>query len=301
MTWAGVLKGYADLLRIHFFFAWPLLFCSGMALAFSVYGGFSWPLLLRGALIGFLGFEAGFVLNDLVDRHLDRLDVDRSLTRYWRPFGTRPLAGGSVGVGNALLLFLLLVVSAAALALTLPYPNSLYLILAGLYSYGIEAFYQIKKRSQSFPVAQLLGRTDFALFPAAGYLACGRPDTLALGYMLFFYPFAMAHLGMNDLADLENDLARGMKTVPVLYGRSGTVRWIASFLLLHTFAGALFLTRLGPVPAAAWATGSILLWFAAWGVWRDPAPAVALRRLPFFHITMLVYSVSILLGTLVPL
>ena len=52
------LKAYADLLRIHFFFAWPLLFCAGLALGAARYGTFSWELLIKGALIGFFGFEA---------------------------------------------------------------------------------------------------------------------------------------------------------------------------------------------------------------------------------------------------
>jgi len=65
-----VMRGYADLLRLQFFFAWPLLFCSGYLLATSVYGVFSWYDLAKVALIGFFGFEAGFVLNDYVDRSM---------------------------------------------------------------------------------------------------------------------------------------------------------------------------------------------------------------------------------------
>jgi 4-hydroxybenzoate polyprenyltransferase len=77
------LKAYLDLTRLHFFFVWPTLFCSGLVLSFHVYGGFSWLLTLKAVLISFIGFEAGFVLNDIVDRELDKKDVEfDKLTRY---------------------------------------------------------------------------------------------------------------------------------------------------------------------------------------------------------------------------
>ncbi|WP_269850098.1 UbiA prenyltransferase family protein [Methanosarcina horonobensis] len=85
------LKAYIDLTRAHFLPAWPLIFCSGLVLAFANYGGFSWTLIIKAALIGLLGFEAGFVLNDYVDRNRDRLDVENTLTKYWRPFKERPI------------------------------------------------------------------------------------------------------------------------------------------------------------------------------------------------------------------
>ena len=71
------LKAYADLTRVHFFFVWPLLFCSGLFLALQYYGGFSPWLVLQAVLIGFLGFEAGLVLNDIVDHDVDVQDDRR--------------------------------------------------------------------------------------------------------------------------------------------------------------------------------------------------------------------------------
>ena len=38
-------KGYVDLLRIQFFFVWPLLFLSGLFLSFPTYGSFDWLLV----------------------------------------------------------------------------------------------------------------------------------------------------------------------------------------------------------------------------------------------------------------
>jgi 4-hydroxybenzoate polyprenyltransferase len=231
-----ILKAYIDLTRAHFLPAWPLIFCSGLFLAFANYGGFSWTLIIRAALIGLLGFEAGFVLNDYVDRDRDRFDVENRLTKYWRPFKERPIPSGRISSKSAFWLFVLLAGITSALIFTLPFPNSLYVFSIMLYSYGIEAFYQVKKRNQKYPIAQLLGRTDFTLFPAAGYLCYGQPDMTVFLYVVFFYPWTMAHLGLNDFIDLKNDEARGMKSIAVLYGSKGTMYWVTGFTLLHFIA-----------------------------------------------------------------
>jgi 4-hydroxybenzoate polyprenyltransferase len=280
------LRAYVDLLRLHFSFAWPLLFCSGTVLAFGFYVGFSWGYVLVAALIALFGFEAGMVLNDYVDRVHDTRDVDGRFTR--------PLAEGLIAPGRALLLFAVLVLLALALILTLPYPHSLFVAAIMGYAYAAEAFYQVKKRSQSYPIAQLLGRTDFALFPVAGYLAAGMPDSTALLYFLFFYPYAQAHLGTNDLADLKNDLARGMKTIPVLYGVPGNVLWIAAFTGLHGIMALFFAGVLGPLARVALIPGFALLLIANGIILRERTPDAAMKALPCFHVAMVVYAGGII-------
>ncbi|WAI02329.1 UbiA family prenyltransferase [Methanogenium organophilum] len=291
------LRAYSDLLRLHFAFAWPLLFCSGAVLAFAAYDGFSWSYLFTIALIGLFGFEAGMVLNDYVDRIYDRRDVESRMTGYWRPFGTRPIAEGLIPARHARNVVLLLAVAAFVLTLTLPYPHSLFVALIMGYSYAVEVFYQVKKRSQTFPVAQLVGRTDFALFPVAGYLAVGMPDGTALLYFLFFYPYALAHLAANDITDLRNDIARGMKTVPVLYGVRGTIIWIVACTVLHGIMAFLFARVLDPVAQAALFVGFLLV-IAANGILLQSSgtPEAGLRALPLFHAAMAVYAGGIVLA-----
>lgn len=289
------LKAYFDLLRAHFLPAWPLVSCSGLVLAFANYGGFSWTLTIKVALMGLLGFEAGFILNDYVDRTRDRLDVENTLTRYWRPFKERPIPSGKISSKNAFSLFILLVSVISILILTLPYPNSLYVFAIMLYSYSIEAFYQVKKRYQSYPIAQLLGRTDFTLFPAAGYLCYGHPDKTMLLYMIFFYPWTMAHLGLNDFIDLKNDLARGMKSIAVLYGEKGTMYWITGFTVLHFLAAAFFLRELGNIALYGFLVGFVLLAGSNFYLWKEKSPAAGLKVLPIFHGVLIIYAVSIIL------
>jgi 4-hydroxybenzoate polyprenyltransferase len=295
-----VLKAYADLTRIHFFFAWPLLFCSGLMLAAAAYGTFSWWLLFKGALIGFLGFEAGLVLNDYIDRDYDRRDIENyRLTKYWRLFGNRPIPAGFVTPQAAFRLFALLFAATLFLTATLPYPNCLFVVAIMVFSYAAEAFYQIKKRRQSFPVAQLVGRTDFALFPVAGYLCAGYPDATALAYFVFFYPFAMAHLGANDLIDIANDRARELRTIPLLYGIDGTVYWIAGFTLLHAIAAALMFSFIGTMARVGILTGLFLLGAANVVIVQNRDPDSALKVLPAFHIAMVIYAGALILDSAV--
>ena len=291
------LKAYVDLTRIQFFFVWPLLFLSGLFLSFQTYGGFDWLLVAKAATIALLGFEAGFILNDIIDRGPDSRDVEHDkLTKYWRVFGRRPLPTGRVSLRGALILFVVLAASAAALVLTLPSPHSLWVLVVMGYSYVVEVFYQIRKRNQKFPLAQLIGRTDFSLFPIAGYLVNGQPDIVSVLYFIFFYPFAQAHLGMNDLIDVANDEKRGMKTPATLYGLKGTGYWVIGFTVLHVYAAVFFTSVLRPVAFVGVSMGLLLLFAANIAVQRDPTPASALKVLPLFHLAMLVYTTSIILS-----
>jgi 4-hydroxybenzoate polyprenyltransferase len=299
----ATLRAYIDLMRLQFSFAWPLLFSSGYLLATITYGGFAWPVLAKVALIGFFGFEAGLVLNDYVDQDVDKKDVEPAgLTKYWRLFGTRPLPAGLIPPHHALLLFLGLAGLTMVLILTLPYPHSVYVLLMMVYCYIIEVFYQVEKRiPQVFPFPQLIGRTDFALFPVAGYICAGLPDTTAFLYFIFFYPFAMAHLGANDLIDEVNDRARGLRTIPTIYDAERTRYWIAGFTIIHAMMSVLFLTRLAPVAQAGIFTGLVLLVIANIVILKYRTPDAALRVLPCFHVAMVLYAGGICTGALLAL
>jgi 4-hydroxybenzoate polyprenyltransferase len=286
------IRAYIDLTRLQFFFAWPLLFCSGYLLATTVYGNFSWFDLARVSLIGFFGFEAGLVLNDYIDRDYDKKDIESDkLTKYWRIFKTRPIPAGLISPNRALGLFIGFAAIAAGLIVTLPYPHSLIVLLIMVYSYTIEMFYQIEKRQpQQFPFAQLIGRTDFALFPVAGYLCLGNPDLNAFLYFIFFYPFALAHLGVNDLVDVANDRVRGLSTIPIHFDITRTTYWIAGFTIIHCMMAFLFMTRLGLAARIGIIAGLFLLIIANIVILKNKTPDATLRVLPLFHVAMVFYA-----------
>jgi 4-hydroxybenzoate polyprenyltransferase len=292
-------RGFIDLTRLQFSFAWPLLFCSGYMLATTVYGNFSWFELARVALIGFFGFEAGFVLNDYIDREYDKKDIESDkLTKYWRIFNSRPIPAGLISPDQALAVFIGFAAITTALIATLPYPHSLLVFLIMVYCYTIEVFYQVEKRqTQQFAFAQLIGRTDFALFPVAGYLCLGNPDVNAILYFVFFYPFAMAHLGANDLIDVANDRVKGMSTIPILYDMDRTAYWIAGFTIIHALMAVLFMSRLGWIGRGGLTIGLVLLLVANVVILKKRTPEAGLRVLMLFHITMMVYAGSIILDS----
>ncbi|MBT0158381.1 UbiA family prenyltransferase [Candidatus Bathyarchaeota archaeon A05DMB-2] len=293
-------KAYVDLTRLHFFFVWPTLLCAGLFLAFQFHNNFSWLLVAKVALIGFFGFEAGLILNDILDWKLDKKDVEfDKLTKYWRVFGKRPISQGLISQQRALLLFGLLVAVATALIFTLPFPQSMYLFGTMVICYCLEVFYQIKKRNENFPVAQLVGRIDFTLFPVAGYLCLASPDLNVLLFAFFFYPLAQAHLGVNDIIDVANDQVKEMKTISILYGMKGTAYWILLFSIIHIVAAVVFFSVLRTVTVAGFAVGFLLISIGNYRILRGKSADAGIKALPLFHVAMLIYAISIILGYVV--
>jgi 4-hydroxybenzoate polyprenyltransferase len=163
--------------------------------------------------------------------------------------------------------------------------------------YGLEIFYQIKKRNEQLPVAQIFGRIDFALFLVAGYLVVGNPDFHVLIIFLFFYPLALAHLGVNDLVDVANDKAKGMNTPPTLYGMNATAYWVLGFTVFHFAMAALFLYVLGSYLAiGGFAVSFGLLTVANAVVLGGKNAQSALKALPMLHLSMLIYAITIIVN-----
>ncbi|MCW4019344.1 MAG: UbiA family prenyltransferase [Candidatus Bathyarchaeota archaeon] len=297
------LKAYIDLTRLHFFFVWPTLFCAGLFLALQTYGGFSVLLVVKAILVAFFGFEAGLVLNDIVDVEYDKKDVETGkLTKYWRPFGKRPISQGLITRKQATVLFGILVAVTTLLIFSLPFPNSLYVFGIMIVCYSLESFYQLKKRRENFPLAQLIGRIDFTLFLVAGYLCVGSPDFNTVLLFLFFYPLAQAHLGVNDLADVVNDKARNLNTISTLYGMNGTVYWILGFSVAQFVMAAVFLSQVGSlIMLAGFAVSISLLTIGNLLILKGKNVASGMKALPMFHVAMLIYAISIIANAVVVL
>ncbi len=98
----------------------------------------------------------------------------------------------------------------------------------------------------------------------------------------------------NDIIDTKNDEAKELKTIPVLYGERGTVYWILGFTLLHTVGAYLFTGVLGPIATSGVAAGLVLLVVANVLIFRGKTSEDWLKVLPMFHVTMLLYVVSMI-------
>ena len=283
----STIKAFIDLTRLHFGPMWPLLFCSGAMLGFEATGTFSCVSLIHIALIGFLGGTGGIVLNDYIDREFDKKDIEKGgFIRYWRPFGSRPVAEGAITPKTAFMVFIIFAAITLILIFLLPFPRSMYVAASLVYCYTMERFYQVKKRNQRFPLSQLFGRTDFALFPAAGYMAAAGPAPLAFIYMAAFYPLAQVHLAINDLADVRNDEARGMKSIPMLYGNQGTAWWIVLFSVAHIVLLQLLLRDLPTWSSLAMLVPLCILTMANIAILATPTPQRGLKMLPLIHATI---------------
>lgn len=302
MTLKNKIKAYLDLTRAHFAPVWPLLFISGLLLAFKDYDYFSLPLLIIVFFIGLFGFEAGMVLNDILDRKIDKLVDDNKYTNYWRPFNERPLISNKVSFREALIIFLIFISITATLIALLPFPNNLYLYLIMIYAYSVETFYNTKKKHQNFPIAQLVGRSDLTIFPVAGYLCYGDPSLTIMFIVLFLYPWAQAHLGVNDLGDYENDKAKNLKTITTLYGIKGNIRWVAFFTLINIgFAILLLIFKLGMVALIGFMLPFALLITANILLYKNQTPSTALKILPMYHASLLIYILSIIFNSIFPI
>ncbi len=302
MTFKTKLKAYLDLTRAHFAIVWPLLFISGLLIAFRDFNYFSLSLLILVFFIGLFGFEAGMVLNDIIDRKVDKLGSDNEFTKYWRPFKERPLSADIISLREALTIFIIFIAISVVLIAFLPFPNNLYIYIIMIYAYSVEIFYQKKKGRQEFPIAQLLGRTDLMLFPVAGYLCYGQFSFTIVFIMLFLYPWAQAHLGVNDMGDYDNDKAKNLNTITTLYGIKGNIKWIVSFTLIHIcFAVLLIFFKLGMIALIGFTLPFILLITANIVLIKNQTSKAAIKILPLYHASLLVYILSIIFSTIYPI
>ena len=86
-----------------------------------------------------------------------------------------------------------------------------------------------------------------------------------------------------------------MKTVTVLFGLAGTVRWILFFTAAHLLVAPLLLIELGFIAIIGFGVGFILLGAANLLIVRDGNPEAGLKALPLFHLAMAVYVSSVII------
>ena len=141
----------------------------------------------------------------------------------------------------------------------------------------------------------MVGRIDFTMFPLAGYLCVAGFDFNTLLFGLFFYPLALAHLGVNDMADVKNDLVKDMKTIPVMYEMKGTAYWVLLFTALHIVSAIVFVNILGTIALIGFSISFVLLSLANYRIFSGKSADAAMKALPMFHVSMLIYALSIII------
>jgi 4-hydroxybenzoate polyprenyltransferase len=110
---------------------------------------------------------------------------------------------------------------------------------------------------------------------------------------------ALAHLGVNDLADVVNDQAKGLNTIPTLYGMKATAYWVVAFTIFHLVVAAVFLTVIGLWAIIGFAVSFALLTFGDVIILKGKSAQAAIKALPMFHLSMLIYAISVVANYIV--
>lgn len=202
---AARLVEYARLVRLDkpigiFLLLWPTLW--GLWLAA---GGFPDLDILLVFLVGVvLMRSAGCVVNDLVDRDLDR-HVQRTRDR--------PLAAGRVRPAEAIALAGALIAMAFLLVLTLN-PLTIQLSVVAVL---LAITYPFMKRHTYLPQVHLGLAFGWAV-PMAFAAQSGRLDAVAWLALIATVLWAVAYDTMYAMVDREDDLRIGVKSTAILFG-----------------------------------------------------------------------------------
>lgn len=153
----------------------------------------------------FLMRSAGCVVNDFADRDMDP-HVERTRDR--------PLAAGRVSNSEALLLFALLCGAALALVLTLNYLTVMLSLVGAFWA----VIYPFMKRFIHFPQL-FLGFAFSWGIPMAFSAQTGAVPGVAWVMLAANMAWVMAYDTMYAMSDRDDDLAIGVKSTAILFGR----------------------------------------------------------------------------------
>lgn len=237
----------------------PLL---GAFIGFYQRGDFSFFEFLKVASGALIAIGAGMGLNDWLDRDLDIKGWETPYDQDGRIGGTKPLLGPNISSKGALFLIAALILLAIGLTLTIPVPKSLYLLLIGGYAgCGMFGYCWIRRR---LPLGGPIMASILGLFSSGCYLAVvNKPDlriiTILFG-LVFFWELGPHNQGA-DLLDLNNDLARGIKTIPSTLGFTvSRILMIVSCLKMIFLSILLFhAAKMGIIYLAGSLSGGIML------------------------------------------
>ena len=195
--------------------------------------------------------SAGCVINDFADR-----DIDPHVSRT----AQRPLAAGRVSAAEALILFAVLGLAAFALVL---HTNRLTVLLS-VPAILLAASYPFAKRFHHMPQAHLGAAFAWAI-PMSFAAQTGQVPGIAYGLFLIAVLWTVAYDTFYAMADRAEDLAIGVKSSAILFGKQD--RLITAALQMVVLAG---LSLVGQTQGyGGWFAGGLLTAFAlaAWQQW----------------------------------
>ena len=201
---------YARLMRLDrpigmWLLLWPALWALWIS-ADGQPGECLFAIFVAGA---FLMRAAGCVINDYADRRIDP---------HVRRTATRPLARGAVSPAEALGLFLVLGCAALLLIVPLAPLTRLFALAGG----GLAVIYPFLKRFFPLPQAWLGAAFSWSVPMAFAEQTGGVPVS---GWLLFAAAvlWTVVYDTMYAMVDREDDLAIGVRSAAILFGRADRV------------------------------------------------------------------------------
>ncbi len=243
--------------------AWILVFPCWWSLALASPGlAGGWHLLKLAALFAagaVVMRGAGCVINDIIDR-----DIDRRVART----AERPIASGAIGIPAALVFLAGLL----AVGLAIVTRFNLFTVGLAISSLALVVAYPFMKRITYWPQAWLgLTMTFGALLGFAAVRGTLAPEAFLLYAGALFW--TLGYDTIYAYADLADDTAAGVKTLSIRLGDNAKP-WFTGF---YTVAVALF-GAAGHLAALAWPFWPLLglvYAFLLWQAWavdlHDPA------------------------------
>lgn len=227
--------------------------------------------------------SAGCVINDFADH-----DIDPHVERTQQ----RPIAAGRVRRSEAVVLFVLLALVAFALVLQ---TNRLTIVLS-VPAVLLAASYPFAKRFHHMPQAHLGAAFAWAI-PMGFAAQTGTVPPLAFGLFTIALLWTVAYDTFYAMADRTEDLAIGVKSSAIMFGRNDRV--ITALLQMLVLAGLALVGRhLGYGP---WFAAGLLaaFAFAGWQQWliRNREPEACFKAFLNNHAFGAVIFAGVLLET----
>jgi len=273
-------KAFIEITRPHNCILAGIVGILGSIVAVGRFPGLSTALLVF--LVVVLGCAGGNTINDYFDYEIDKIN---------RP--DRPLPRGAMSRRTALYYSLLLF----AVGLALAYMINLYAFLFAAAAYILMFLYAWKLKPLPFvgniAVAALTGATP--LYGAVAVEHLGLAGYLAVCAFLV----NVAREVIKDIEDFEGDLAKGAKTLPIVWGKRKTAYLAAVFVLL-TVAASFLPVRAGVgLGYYAMVPVDIMLLYAAYIILRSQEREAAHRSQKLLKISIFLAVMAFLIAALV--
>ncbi|KUH32535.1 prenyltransferase [Thermococcus celericrescens] len=233
-------------------------------------------------LVVTLGCAGGNTINDYFDYEIDKIN---------RP--DRPLPRGAMGRRTAIYYSLLLF----AVGLVFAYMINVYAFLLALVAYAAMFLYAWKLKPLPFVgnlvVASLTGATP--LYGAVSVEHLGLAGYLAVCAFLV----NVAREVIKDIEDIEGDLAKGARTLPIVWGKRNAAYLGAAFAVLTVVASFLPITAGVGLGYYAMVPVDLIILYAAYLILRSQEREAAHSSQKLLKVSIFLAVMAFLVAALV--